>query len=482
MASIDTHLQYLNQATRAIFKETPDNVTVNSIRKRAEQQNGLEKGFFVTPEWKQRSKAFITELVNELMDNEPPSSIPEPKLEPNGKNGVKRSSSDEPSPVAKRQKKSTNATTSKKPTTKRESLSDLDDLEDLDTKPKRSKETVAKKFKKATAAKPQSESELSDLSSSEVDQKTKKKGGRASKRALDSGDSDEASDFGNSPPKPKPKLKRKRVAPAKKQIVQRAKVESESESETARTKKPVDSDDDDDEAETKANTKDDGSPDTKTKTVTKSEESEEDTKVKKSPHVADDSDSSLSSVIDDPPPKRGKAKGTKVAPKSKVTAPKAAPKELTGDEAEIKKLQAQLVKCGVRKIWGIELKKFGDDSKAKVRHLKKMLSDVGMDSRFSEAKAKEIKERRELLGELEAVNEMNSLWGRGGRGGRASRSTAVRKSLKEESDEGDDDDKTKHEDDNEEEDNDSEAESKIKSRKSKRMADLAFLGSESESD
>jgi hypothetical protein len=40
-----------------------------------------------------------------------------------------------------------------------------------------------------------------------------------------------------------------------------------------------------------------------------------------------------------------------------------------------------------------------------------MLRDVGMDGRFSEQKAREIKERRELMADLEAVTEMNDMWG-----------------------------------------------------------------------
>lgn len=125
---------------------------------------------------------------------------------------------------------------------------------------------------------------------------------------------------------------------------------------------------------------------------------------------ANDSDSSeLSSLIDDaPPPKRGKQKKDSATTAAKPK--KAAPAD-DADGAEIKKLQSQLVKCGIRKAWGIELKDHGNDAKAKIRHLRGMLRDVGIDGRFSEQKAREIRERRELMADLEAVTEMNDMWG-----------------------------------------------------------------------
>lgn len=215
----------------------------------------------------------------------------------------------------------------------------------------------------------------------------------------------------------------------------------------------------------------------------KAEDLAEDTKPeqKESKPLVDDSDSSLSSVLDEPPPKKRKGKDIKGGSKPKQSTSK----ELTGDEAEIKKLQGQLVKCGVRKVWSFEMKKYGSDGKAKIRHLRTMLRDVGMDGRFSEAKAREIKERRELIGELEAVNEMNELWGLEGRSGRASRSKAPRISLKEESDEDNGNENDNNDVDEQKpkaEDDDKDFKVKTNSRMSKRMADLAFLGSESESE
>jgi hypothetical protein len=292
---------------------------------------------------------------------------------------------------------------------------------------------------------------LTDLDSEDEPKQDKKKGRKSAK--LEDSDSDEK----DSKKAPTTGLKRKQHASTGSRNAKRAKVESESEEELSAKKVGDDKADKD--------IKSGGA---------KDEDSQQDTKLQineSKPSVGDDSDSSLSSVLDEPPVRKGRGKGAKAAPKARQTASK----ELTGDEAEIKKLQGQLVKCGVRKIWGIELKKYGGDSRAKIRHLREMLREVGMDGRFSEAKAREIKERRELIGELEAVNEMNELWGIDAPKGRASRSKAARKSLKEESDDDEEDPKV--------EDNKEEA-TKVKTnpRASKRMADLAFLGSESESD
>jgi len=135
-------------------------------------------------------------------------------------------------------------------------------------------------------------------------------------------------------------------------------------------------------------------------------------------------DSELPDVIDEPIPKRKKKGETetnstkKNSDKSaKPVKPKTASKktskvdDLTPDEAEIKRLQSWLLKCGIRKLWHKELAKCESD-KAKIRHLKGMLENVGMTGRYSEEKAKMIKERRELAADLEAVQEGNEKWGK----------------------------------------------------------------------
>ena len=135
-------------------------------------------------------------------------------------------------------------------------------------------------------------------------------------------------------------------------------------------------------------------------------------------------ESDLSDVPDEPPKPKRMSKNLRV-PTSKPKGTARQPnKNMTPDEAEIKKLQSWLLKCGVRKIWAFELKKYDNDNKAKISHLRNMLADVGMTGRFSEAKAREIKERRELEADLEAVREMDKNWGI--RGSRTSRSRSKR--------------------------------------------------------
>jgi hypothetical protein len=132
--------------------------------------------------------------------------------------------------------------------------------------------------------------------------------------------------------------------------------------------------------------------------------------------VAEGSESEMSVVLDEAPKKQRKKSAstgtmTKAAPKAKATKASAKPtKEETPDEAEIKRLQGWLVKCGIRKLWHRELAPY-DAPKAKIKHLKEMLKDAGMDGRYSEPKAKAIKERRELEADLEAVQEGAKQWG-----------------------------------------------------------------------
>lgn len=191
-----------------------------------------------------------------------------------------------------------------------------------------------------------------------------------------------------------------------------------------------------------------------------------------------------SDVIDEPPPqpkRRKKEPKRESAKPSKPAVKKTSASSASDDpqEAEIKKLQSQLVKCGIRKLWHNELKSCGNDARAKIRHLKGMLAEIGMDGRFSEAKAREIKESRELLADVEAAREMDRLWGKG-TGGRASRSK--HKSMKfddtDDSDEGGQpSDGSKGDDDDKDDD-----ETSFAARRRRAQADLAFLGDDSDSE
>lgn len=191
-------------------------------------------------------------------------------------------------------------------------------------------------------------------------------------------------------------------------------------------------------------------------------------------HKNIESDSDMSVVFGEVPKRNRKSKsdskGRSSASTSKSKGTKQ-PTDLSPDEAELKILQSQLTKCGVRKIWGVILKDYGSDTKAKIRHLKGMLRDIGIEGRFSEAKAREIKEARELEADLEAVREGEAKWGMS-RGSRREKGGGGKK-MAEPSDEDDDD-------------NDTSTRSRSVSEKpparlARAKLDLAFLGDE-ESD
>lgn len=128
-----------------------------------------------------------------------------------------------------------------------------------------------------------------------------------------------------------------------------------------------------------------------------------------------DSDSEMSIVLDEEPKptrKRGKSSEAASQKGKKKAVGKSKDGNLDPNEAEIKRLQGWLVKCGIRKVWSRELASY-DTSKAKVKHLKDMLKDVGMEGRYSLEKARQIKEERELQADLEMIKEGEKQWGRG---------------------------------------------------------------------
>ncbi|KAG6060928.1 hypothetical protein E4U32_003188 [Claviceps aff. humidiphila group G2b] len=205
---------------------------------------------------------------------------------------------------------------------------------------------------------------------------------------------------------------------------------------------------------------------------------------------ADPLEEEYSDVIDEvPKPKRNKKEPKPKSSKPpKQTVTKKPTTTTTDDpqEAEIKKLQSQLVKCGIRKLWHNELKQYKDDSRAKTRHLKKMLADIGMDGRFSEAKAREIKETREILADVDAAQEMNALWGKGS-GRRATRGMHKSRALDEDEEtvtqqEGTDKSGGNGAEEAKDGGDDEEEDASFSTRRKRAQADLAFLGDESESD
>ncbi|KAJ4387640.1 hypothetical protein N0V93_008237 [Gnomoniopsis smithogilvyi] len=508
-------------AVRQLFQgPNRDQLSVNNVRKQVEEEHGLETGFFAGLEWKSRSKTLIKETVEELEAAEttsaaaPSSQITPPEEEaPKVKKAQKNGTKAKPAPKKVAPKKPAPKKKAAPPKKKKKHQSDDEDedeesdlselsepspTEDEESEAEISEEEVKPKKGKAPAKKQKKpkdeseESELSDLSEEEVKPKKKappKKGkpaaARGQKRKAAESDAEEVADEITISTSAAPVDKEASPSP------------SETKTEVAGFKSTATAPKDDDSSELSSVIDDDPPP--KKKRKSKSAEP------KPAPQKADnaaDSSSELSSVIDDaPPPKKRKSKGAAAAPKStgeKKPRGKAVGEDISPDEAEIKKLQGHLVKCGVRKIWAFELKKYGDDTKAKIRHLRDALRDVGMDGRFSESKAREIKERRELAKELEAVEEFGNLWG-GAEGRRARRGAAPRKSLKEDSGDEEDEDgegdgfgkgkKKKSADDGDGEEKDEEDEDgsddgpKANARRRKARPELAFLGSDdSDSD
>ncbi|KAJ5153108.1 Transcriptional regulator [Penicillium canariense] len=135
----------------------------------------------------------------------------------------------------------------------------------------------------------------------------------------------------------------------------------------------------------------------------------------------DDSESEMSIVLDEEPKpkpvrKRKSSEGApkKAAPKKekKVASKGSKEEELDPDQAEIRRLQGWLVKCGIRKMWWRELQPY-ETPKAKIKHLKQMLEDVGMTGRYSLEKARQIRDERELKADLEQIQQGAKQWGTG---------------------------------------------------------------------
>ncbi|KAJ4024316.1 hypothetical protein NW752_002884 [Fusarium irregulare] len=436
--SSDEIRQALLDATYQVYQATPEETTVNKVRKQTEENLGLDDGFLSSEDWKKKSKDIIKERVEKLMDGWTPEEKKEDASDGEDEKaaGMKRSSpeAESPQPKAKRQKRSPKA----KPA------------------PKAKSKKAAKKEESDAESEPTESSELSELSDmSEVEKPQKKRKQAAPKKAA--------------PKKAAPKRKSKKAVS-----------------------------EDEDENEDVSMNSDAGTPSEKEDEVKNDESADEKAKISAEAQNADegeekspakggedkpvlDDESELSDVLDEPPKPKRKKKEKKEGASKPAKAPKtAAKKSSVSDDPnteEIKRLQGYLVKCGVRKLWHNELKQYGDDAKAKIRHLKKMLSDVGMDGRFSEAKAREIKERRELLAEVEAAQAMSSMWGVE-TSGRASRSKSKGKKIVE-SDGSDAENKDNNDNDD---DDDDEGESSYAARRKRARADLAFLGDDSESE
>jgi len=152
------------------------------------------------------------------------------------------------------------------------------------------------------------------------------------------------------------------------------------------------------------------------------------------------SESEMSSVIDELPKKKRKSKPKDVSNKSKREAGSASRESVTahGSDAEvstvedaepkkrarksetskvidkdgetIKKLKSFVVACGLRKVWSKEFKNY-PTPRQQISRLKEILKELGMPSRPSMTEAKKIRERREIMQDVEAAKEYEKLRG-----------------------------------------------------------------------
>ncbi len=241
------------------------------------------------------------------------------------------------------------------------------------------------------------------------------------------------------PPKPQKRSSPDEGGRAKKRT-KKSKLESDSEDDLSSPPAEMDEDASDPETEVKPKVKPKAKPAPKKPTTVKtaangsvqklrddsesalspsvdmaSESEEDEEKESKMPAKAEDSESKLSVLLDEQPKPKKKRKSSepaeKGAKKAKASKPQA-DADADPDAEEIKRLQGWLVKCGIRKLWGKELKPY-ETPKAKIKHLKDMLSDAGMTGRYSQEKATQIKEARELAADIEAVKEGAERWGKG---------------------------------------------------------------------
>ncbi|PWY87992.1 hypothetical protein BO94DRAFT_535002 [Aspergillus sclerotioniger CBS 115572] len=124
----------------------------------------------------------------------------------------------------------------------------------------------------------------------------------------------------------------------------------------------------------------------------------------------------MSVVLDEEPkpkPSRKRQKSADAPSKKtkKQTTAKGKDADIDPNQAEIKRLQGWLLKCGIRKMWARELAPYSTP-KAKINHLKGMLKEAGMEGRYSVDKANRIREERELKTDLEMVQEGAKRWGK----------------------------------------------------------------------
>lgn len=346
------------------------NFTVNKARAAAEHELGLDAGFFKhDPMWKAKSK----EVIQITVDGGPLAEEAElsAKAKPAARAGTKRKSDTAPAKKQRPRKK-----LRKSESEDELSEPDLDDDDEPEAQATPSDDddfSDAKPVKKAPAKRRTTQKKAKAVSDDESDAKPKRKAPlkrRGGKKAEKVVEESEASD-----------LEEKELSAAPRKSEEDVKSEAHDVKEESELSDAPSTD--------KADTNG------------------------KAPQPEDD-ESDMSVLIDEPPKRKRASKAAaqlKAKTKTtKATKAKSTTKALSPDEEEIKRLQGWLVKCGIRKLWHRELADY-DTPKPKIKHLKKMLEDAGMTGRYSNEKAKDIKERRELAAELEAAQEYARKWG-----------------------------------------------------------------------
>ncbi|KAF2200793.1 hypothetical protein GQ43DRAFT_60758 [Delitschia confertaspora ATCC 74209] len=378
-----TTTRALREAVTSLYNAGKlEELTVKRVRTEAEQKLNLQTGFFKSDEiWKQKSHDIIHATVEQC------TAEPLDEPEPEKKEQAPRSKSAKAAPNKAALKKAVPATESprgvkrrapveKKTQKRRKTAVSSDEESDLAEESRASEDTISKE---------------------EYERPKKRAPARRKKVVKEDSEEDAASDED---------VKPKRKTAQQKKKVQESELEDEAEAtppKATRKVKPASKESPSDEESKHAALLKQPEPETK-------------------PEVTGDaSESELSSLIDDelPARKRGQKKSptekvekAAAAPKSKTKAPakSKAAKDIDPNEAEMKRLQGWLVKCGIKKVWSKELAKF-DTSKAKINHLKGMLKDAGMDGKPSIEKAARIKEQREFAADLEAIKEGEKQWG-----------------------------------------------------------------------
>ncbi|PBP26077.1 transcriptional regulator [Diplocarpon rosae] len=519
------------KAVKALFAdlELRETLTVRTARIKAEEDLGLDAGFLSIGAWKDRSKTSIRELVESLQEAE---NGPDPAIKPKVERiksapvlkkagpvtkSAKRAATEPTAQSTKRQKKQHTPIEDEtselaEPSPEQSEASSFGDSDKSD-KPNKKKEPKAKV---RTSGRKRSKSKMKVMSDDDEGELEDDESQDISARNSDASDS----------PKKKSKAKPKGKALARRQSKSEAKVRDSDESEeegsdasvpprkrkaslnkkktknvptkSARAIANSDTNSQDEIPEPEAVS----TPQKKPKdSVTQPPSPDaQNTKLESKSETGVGSASDESIVLDPiPKPKRQRVpKGEKRAKESK--APKAlkelkassskvaaATKELSSAEIQIKTLQTQLRKCGMKNIWQFELKKYGDDNNAKITHLQDVLKQIGMVGKFSEHRAKEIKEQRELLADVEEVTAMDGKWGLNS--GRRSRGTAPKTNLKKTSEDnaetgdkgGNDRDDSKRKSVGQDGD-ESESDEQPAARRPRARAELAFLDDEEDSD